>query len=148
MKDILNARIKHREKFRPFAPSILSEYQTDYFEHGHPSPFMLHVYDIRPDKREKLGAVNHVDNTGRLQSVSREENVLYYDLIKAFQKRTGLPVVLNTSFNEDEPIVCRPEEAIDCYLRTKMDVLVIGEQMATKKSDLTGGVGNSRRLEK
>src|SRR5882724_205481 len=148
MKDILNARIKHREKFRPFAPSILSEYQTDYFEHGHPSPFMLHVYDIRPDKREKLCAVNHVDNTGRLQSVSREENVLYYDLIKAFQKRTGLPVVLNTSFNEDEPIVCRPEEAIDCYLRTKMDVLVIGEQMATKKSDLTGGVGNSRRLEK
>jgi carbamoyltransferase len=132
MKDTLNARIKHREWFRPFAPSILAEYQSDYFEHGHPTPFMLHVYKIRPDKRERLCAVNHVDNTGRLQTVSREENPLYYDLIKAFQRRTGLPVLLNTSFNENEPIVCRPEEAIDCFVRTKMDVLCLGAYLVLK----------------
>lgn len=132
MKDTLNARIKHREWFRPFAPSILAEYQSDYFEHGHPTPFMLHVYKIRPDKRERLCAVNHVDNTGRLQTVSHEENPLYYDLIKAFQRRTGLPVLLNTSFNENEPIVCRPEEAIDCFVRTKMDVLCLGAYLVLK----------------
>lgn len=136
MKDTLNARIKHREWFRPFAPSILAEFQSDYFEHDHPSPFMLHVYDIRADKRERLCAVNHVDNTGRLQSVSRDENALYYDLIKAFHRRTGLPVVLNTSFNENEPIVCTPEEAIDCFRRTKMDVLAIGSHLVVKKDNL------------
>src|SRR5215469_10314296 len=113
MKDILNARIKRREWFRPFAPSILEERQAEFFEHGHPSPFMLHVYKIRSEKREQLCAVNHVDNTGRLQSVARDENPLYYGLIRAFERRTGIPVVLNTSFNENEPIVCRPEEAID-----------------------------------
>ena len=102
MKDVLNARIKQREWFRPFAPSILAERQSEYFEHDHPSPFMLHVYKIRPEKREQLCAVNHVDDTGRLQSVSREENPLYYDLICAFERRTGIPVILNTSFNENE----------------------------------------------
>ncbi len=106
MKDVLNARIKHREWFRPFAPSILAESQSEYFEHNHPSPFMLHVYKIRAEKRKELCAVNHVDNTGRLQTVARDENPLYYDLIKAFQRKTGIPVVLNTSFNENEPIVC------------------------------------------
>src|SRR5438309_8270101 len=108
MKDVLNARIKRREWFRPFAPSILEERQAEYFEHDHPSPFMLHVYKIRPEKREQLCAVNHVDDTGRLQSVNRDENPLYYDLISAFERRTGIPVVLNTSFNENEPIVCAP----------------------------------------
>jgi carbamoyltransferase len=135
MKDVLNARIKHREWFRPFAPSILAEHQDEYFEHDHPSPFMLHVYKIRPGKRKELCAVNHVDDTGRLQTVTREENPLYYDLIKAFQRETGIPVVLNTSFNENEPIVCAPEEAIDCFRRTKMDVLAIGPFLALKSEN-------------
>jgi len=132
MKDILNARIKRREWFRPFAPSILEERQAEYFEHDHPSPFMLHVYKIRAEKRQQLCAVNHVDDTGRLQSVSREENTLYYDLIRAFERKTGIPVVLNTSFNENEPIVCRPEEAVDCFRRTRMDALAIGPFLALK----------------
>jgi len=132
MKDVLNARIKQREWFRPFAPSILSERQSEYFEHDHPSPFMLHVYKIRPEKRVQLCAVNHVDDTGRLQSVSREENPLYSDLIRAFERRTGIPVILNTSFNENEPIVCTPDEAIDCFKRTRMDVLAIGSFLVLK----------------
>jgi carbamoyltransferase len=132
MKDVLNARIKHREWFRPFAPSILADAQHEYFEHDHPSPYMLHVYKIRPEKRKSLCAVNHVDNTGRLQTVAREENPLYYDLIQTFGKKTGIPVILNTSFNENEPIVCTPQEAIDCFQRTKMDVLAIGPFFALK----------------
>ena len=132
MKDVLNARIKHREWFRPFAPSILAERQHEYFEHDHPSPYMLHVYKIRPEKRAQLCAVNHVDDTGRLQSVSHEENPLYYELIQAFERKTGIPVVLNTSFNENEPIVCAPEEAIDCFQRTRMDAIAIGPYMALK----------------
>jgi len=135
MKDVLNARIKHREWFRPFAPSIMAEHQHEYFEHDHPSPFMLHVYKIRPEKREQLCAVNHVDDTGRLQSVSRDENPLYYDLIQAFQRKTGIPVVLNTSFNENEPIVCAPGEAIDCFKRTRMDALAIGPFLALKSEN-------------
>jgi carbamoyltransferase len=135
MKDVLNARIKHREWFRPFAPSILAEHQHEFFEHDHPSPFMLHVYKIRPEKRSKLCAVNHVDDTGRLQSVAHEENPLYYDLIKTFQNKTGTPVVLNTSFNENEPIVCAPQEAIDCFSRTRMDVLAIGPFLALKSEN-------------
>jgi carbamoyltransferase len=132
MKDVLNARIKHREWFRPFAPSILAERQSEYFEHDHPSPFMLHVYKVRSEKRAQLCAVNHVDDTGRLQSVSRDENQLYYDLILAFERKTGIPVVLNTSFNENEPIVCAPSEAIDCFKRTRMDVLAIGSYFVSK----------------
>ncbi|HEY1679531.1 MAG TPA: carbamoyltransferase C-terminal domain-containing protein [Candidatus Sulfotelmatobacter sp.] len=132
MKEVLNARIKHREWFRPFAPSILAEYQHEYFEHGHPSPFMLHVYKIRPEKRKELCAVNHIDDTGRLQTVARDENPLYYDLISTFQRKTGIPVILNTSFNENEPIVCTPEEAIDCFKRTRMDVLAIGSFVVNK----------------
>ena len=132
MKDVLNARIKHREWFRPFAPSILADYQHEYFEHDHPSPFMLHVYKIRPEKRKELCAVNHVDDTGRLQTVTREENPMYYDLIAAVHRKTGIPVILNTSFNENEPIVCTPEEAIDCFQRTRMDVLAIGLFLVVK----------------
>ncbi len=132
MKDVLNARIKQREWFRPFAPSILEERQGEYFEHDHPSPFMLHVYKIRAEKRAQLSAVNHVDDTGRLQSVRREENPLYYELIRRFERKTGIPVLLNTSFNENEPIVCRPEEAIDCFKRTRMDVLAIGPYLSEK----------------
>ena len=126
MKDALNARIKHREWFRPFAPSILEEYLGEYFTHDHPSPYMLHVYSVRPEKRDLLPAVVHVDGTGRLQSVSRDENELYYDLIDRFRRLTGLPVLLNTSFNENEPICCTPEEAVDTFVRTKMDVLALG----------------------
>ncbi len=135
MKDVLNARIKHREWFRPFAPSIMADHQHEYFEHDHPSPFMLHVYKIRPEKRKELCAVNHVDDTGRLQSVNREENPMYYDLISAFHRKTGIPVILNTSFNENEPIVCTPEEAIDCFRRTRMDVLAIGPFLVVKTKE-------------
>ena len=132
MKDILNARIKHREWFRPFAPVVLEERQNDIFEHDFPSPFMLHVYKIREEWREKLSAVNHVDDTGRLQTLTRDQNSMYYDLIKAFEAKTGIPVLLNTSFNENEPIVETHDEAIDCYLRTKMDVLVAGPFICRK----------------
>jgi len=135
MKNVLNARIKHREWFRPFAPSILADRQCEFFDETQPSPFMLHVYKIRENKREQLCAVNHVDNTGRLQSVSREENPLYYELIRAFERKTKIPVLLNTSFNENEPIVCAPEQAIDCFKRTRMDALAIGPYLALKNEN-------------
>jgi carbamoyltransferase len=134
MKDVLNARIKRREAFRPFAPAVLAERQNEIFEHDHPSPFMLHVYKIRPEWRERLTAVNHLDDTGRLQSVQRDENPLYYDLISAFGERTGIPVLLNTSFNENEPIVNTPAEGVDCFTRTRMDVMVIGPYFCTKET--------------
>jgi len=132
MKDTLNSRIKHRENFRPFAPSVLQDHQHEIFEHNHPSPFMLHVYKIRENWRDKLSAVNHVDDTGRLQTVTSEENLLYYDLISNFYEKTAIPILLNTSFNENEPVVESPDSAIECYLRTKMDVLVIGSFFCTK----------------
>ena len=126
MKDILNARIKRREDFRPFAPSILEEATGEYFERSEPSPFMTMTYRVRPEKQSVIPAPTHVDGTGRLQTVSRNSDPLYWRLIKAFDNLTGVPVLLNTSFNENEPIVCTPEQAIDCFLRTKMDVLVLG----------------------
>jgi carbamoyltransferase len=126
MKDVLNARIKRREPFRPFAPSILLEKTAEYFDKNYPDPFMIKVYSIRPEKLAAIPAVTHVDGTGRLQTVRREENPLYWKLIKEFENLTGVPVLLNTSFNENEPIVCKPDEALDCFLRTKMDMLVLG----------------------
>lgn len=135
MKEVLNARIKHREPFRPFAPAVLAERQAEIFEQNHPSPFMLHVYKIRPEWRERLCAVRHADDTGRLQSVARDENPLYYDLIRKFEALSGLPVVLNTSFNENEPIVEHPSQAVDCFLRTKMDILVLGPFLSRKTSE-------------
>lgn len=126
MKDILNMKIKRRESFRPFAPSILREYVSDWFETDYDVPFMLQVYQIREQKRKDIPAVTHVNGSGRLQTVSREQNQLYYDLITQFYLLTGIPMLLNTSFNENEPIVCKPCEAIDVFLRTKMDVLVLG----------------------
>lgn len=126
MKDILNQRIKKREPFRPFAPSILEERVGDYFEQTHPAPAMLLVYQIRPERREQIPAVTHVDGSGRLQTVSRKLNQRYYQLISDFAELTGVPVVLNTSFNENEPIVCTPQEAIDCFQKTRMDVLYLG----------------------
>jgi carbamoyltransferase len=126
MKEILNNRIKKREPFRPFAPSILEEYTGEYFEQTHPAPTMLMVYQIRPEKRALIPAVTHVDGSGRLQTVTRELNPRYYQLISDFHALTGVPVVLNTSFNENEPIVCTPQHALDCFLKTRMDVLYLG----------------------
>ncbi|HMD08446.1 MAG TPA: carbamoyltransferase C-terminal domain-containing protein [Candidatus Acidoferrum sp.] len=132
MKEILNRRIKHREIFRPFAPSILAECTGEWFEKSHPSPFMTLAYGVRPEKRDKIPAPTHVDGTGRLQTVTREANPRYWSLIKAFDQLTGVPVVLNTSFNDNEPIVCRPEEALDCFQRTQMDALVLGDFLITR----------------
>ena len=132
MKDVLNRRIKHREPFRPFAPSILEEATAEYFERSHPSPFMNLAYAVRPEKRAAIPAPTHVDGTGRLQTVSRRNNPLYWALIKEFEKLTGVPVLLNTSFNENEPIVLKPQEAIDCFLRTRMDVLALGKYLIEK----------------
>jgi len=132
MKEILNRRIKHREIFRPFAPSILAEATGEYFEKSYPSPFMTLAYPVRPEKRGKIPAPTHVDGTGRLQTVTREANPRYHALISAFRDLTGVPVVLNTSFNDNEPIVCRPEEALDCFLRTQMDALALGDFLISK----------------
>jgi len=132
MKEILNRRIKHREIFRPFAPSVLAEAAGEWFTKSHPSPFMTLAYPVRPEKREKIPAPTHVDGSGRLQTVRREANPRYWKLIRAFGDATGVPVVLNTSFNDNEPIVCRPEEALDCFLRTQMDALVLGDFLVTK----------------
>jgi carbamoyltransferase len=132
MKDILNERIKKREPFRPFAPSILEERTADYFEQSHPAPTMLMVYQVRAERRSEIPAVTHVDGSGRLQTVSRRVNARYYQLISDFDKLTGVPVVLNTSFNENEPIVCTPRHAIDCFLKTRMDVLYLGNHRIVK----------------
>ncbi|MGA2483131.1 MAG: carbamoyltransferase C-terminal domain-containing protein [Candidatus Acidiferrales bacterium] len=132
MKDVLNRRIKHREPFRPFAPSILAEATGEYFEKSQPSPFMTLAYPVRAEKRAAIPAPTHVDGTGRLQTVSREANPRYWRLIREFGNITGVPVLLNTSFNDNEPIVCRPEEAIDCFLRTQMDALALGDFLIEK----------------
>jgi carbamoyltransferase len=133
MQDILNARIKHREPFRPFAPAILEERTGQWFEKSYPSPFMLLTYPVLPEKRELIPAPTHVDGTGRLQTVRRDQNERYYDLIRAFEDRTGVPVLLNTSFNENEPICCTPEQAVDTFVRTKMDLLVLGDLICEKQ---------------
>jgi carbamoyltransferase len=135
MKNVLNERIKKREAFRPFAPSILEEYVGDYFEQTHPAPTMLMVYQIKPERRTSIPAVTHVDGSGRLQTVSCETNERYYQLISDFHRLTGVPVVLNTSFNENEPIVCTPRDAIDCFLKTRIDVLYLGN-FAVRRADL------------
>jgi carbamoyltransferase len=127
MKEILNDRIKKREPFRPFAPSILEERTGDYFEQEHPAPTMLMVYQVREERRAEIPAVTHVDGSGRLQTVSRELNPRYYQLISDFCDLSGVPIVLNTSFNENEPIVCTPRHAIECFMKTRMDVLYLGD---------------------
>ena len=124
-KELLNEKIKRRESFRPFAPSILEEYVEEYFVQNDEVPFMEKVYDIKKEKHSKIPAVTHVDGTGRLQSVNKEISPRYHRLISEFQKKSGVPILLNTSFNENEPIVNKPEEALDCFLRTKMDMLVM-----------------------
>ncbi|MBA3403885.1 MAG: carbamoyltransferase, partial [Gemmatimonadaceae bacterium] len=125
MRDLINARIKFREKFRPFAPSILEEAIDEYFIGATADPFMQQVYPLRTEKRAVLPAITHADGSGRLQTVSDRTNPRYYRLIKEFDSLTGVPVLLNTSFNENEPIVDTPEQAIDCFMRTRMDVIVV-----------------------
>jgi carbamoyltransferase len=126
MKDVLNLKIKRRESFRPFAPSVLEERTADWFTRSYPDPFMLKVYPVRPEQRDRIPAVVHVDGTGRLQTVSETSNPLYARLLRAFEAETGVPILLNTSFNENEPIVNTPAEALDCFLRTRMDRLAMG----------------------
>lgn len=133
MKTILNERIKRREPFRPFAPSILAEHVGDYFEQTHPAPTMLMVYKVKPERRADIPAVTHVDGSGRLQTVTREVNARYYRLIHDFYRITGVPVILNTSFNENEPVVCTPRHAIDCFLKTRMDSLYLGNHVVRRE---------------
>ena len=133
MKAILNAKIKRRELFRPFAPSVLAEDVGEWFEEDDDVPFMMQVFQIRDEKRAQIPAVTHVDGSGRLQTVHRHTNPRYYRLIECFRELTGVPMVLNTSFNENEPVVCRPKEALHCFLRTKMDALVMGDLLASRR---------------
>jgi carbamoyltransferase len=133
MKDILNEKVKHREGFRPFAPSILLEKSKEYFSLDVPSPFMLLAVDVNKDKKSIIPAVTHVDGTARVQTVTKEDNGIYYDLINEFYRITGVPVILNTSFNlAGEPIVETPEDAMMCFLKTQMDFLVIGDFLIWK----------------
>jgi carbamoyltransferase len=129
MKDILNLKIKRRESFRPFAPSVISDNATDWFEGIDKVPFMMQVYQVREEMQSKIPAVTHVDGSGRLQTVERQVNPKYYKLINEFGRLTGVPIILNTSFNENEPIVSSPQEALNCFLRTKMDMLVMGDYL-------------------
>ena len=132
MRDLLNEKILFREKFRPFALSVLEDVHSEYFTDPVPDPFMMQVYQFHADKRAVVPAVTHVDGSARLQAVTVEANPLYWELIRAFARRTRIPMVLNTSFNENEPIVHEPGEALDCFLRTRMDVLVMGYTVVTK----------------
>ncbi len=133
MKDILNSRIKHREAFRPFAPAILEEETANWFVRAVPAPTMLLVDIIKPERRAALPAVTHVDGSGRLQTVSRRTNPRFHALISEFYRRTGVPVLLNTSFNENEPIVCSPHDALACFLKTRMDALVLGDYIISRE---------------
>jgi carbamoyltransferase len=153
MRDLINARIKFREPFRPFAPAVLAEYAADYFEISQPDPFMTFAPRVRPDKVGVIPAAVHVDGTGRVQTVDRQTNPRYYGVIEEFMKLTGVPVVLNTSFNKQEPVVARPEEAISCFLRTEMDTLVLGNfytrdrpanAVARARNDFTINPANTR----
>ena len=134
IRDILNTKIKRRESFRPFAPSILDDAVAEWFEEDDAVPFMAQVFQVRDEKRSQIPAVTHIDGSGRLQTVYRHTNPRYYRLIESFRDLTGIPLVLNTSFNENEPIVCRPEEALDCFLRTRMDMLVIGDTVISREA--------------
>ena len=138
MKAILNAKIKRRESFRPFAPSVLDSAVGDWFEEDDAVPFMMQVFEVREEKRAQVPAVTHVDGSGRLQTVYRHTNPRFYRLIEAFRELTGVPMVLNTSFNENEPVVCTPQQALDCFLRTNMDSLCLGEIVISRLSSEDG----------
>jgi carbamoyltransferase len=132
MKQILNRKIKRRESFRPFAPSIIREHVAQWFEEDADVPFMMQVFQVREHKRKFIPAVTHVDGSGRLQTVHQRTNPRFYRLLEKFNEKTGIPMVLNTSFNENEPVVCRPQEALDCFLRTKMDLVVLEDWMVRR----------------
>ena len=134
MKDLLNKYVKHREEFRPFAPSCLEERAGEYFSGCKESPFMLFVYPVEPDQREQVPAITHVDGTARVQTVAKDVHPRYYRLIEAFERKRGVPMVLNTSFNVmGEPIVNTPAEAVRCFFTTGMDALVIGDFVVVKR---------------
>jgi carbamoyltransferase len=135
-KDILNARVKHREPFRPFAPAVLEESAHEYFDMDRPCPYMLFVPMVRAEKRGVIPAVTHVDGSGRLQTVTRELNPHFYEIVAKFGERTGVPVLLNTSFNDnDQPIVETPQDAVRCFLGTSIDALLIGEETLLVKNE-------------
>lgn len=138
MKDTLNLKVKRRESFRPFAPSILREAVSEWFETDDDVPFMMQVFTVREEKREQLQATTHVDGSGRLHTVVDQVNSPYWKLIHRFGELTGVPIVLNTSFNENEPVVCRPEEALETFLRTNIDMLVLGTTVITRPAPHTG----------
>jgi carbamoyltransferase len=139
MRDVLNDKVKKRESFRPFAPAVLLERAGEFFEIDQPDPFMTLAPRVRPDKRSSIPAAVHVDGTGRIQTVTRSSNPRYYGLIEAFGRLTGIPVLLNTSFNRHEPIVASPQDAIRCFLATKMDVLVLGDFYTTDRNGKGAG---------
>jgi len=133
MRQLINLKIKFRESFRPFAPAVLEEHASEYFDINCESPYMLLVVPVRKEKRSNIPAVTHVDYSARVQTVKREDNPLYYDTIDAFYKKTGCPLVINTSFNvRGEPIVCTPEDAYECFMRTNMDYLIMGSFLLGK----------------
>ncbi len=134
MKDILNARVKNREPFRPFAPSVLASATGDWFDQSYPSPFMVLVYSVLPEKRRLVPAITHVDGTGRLQTVEEAENPRYHRLIAEFERQTGVPILLNTSFNESEPIVMTPGDALETFAKTRIDLLVLGNYVVRRAS--------------
>ena len=144
IREILNEKIKRRESFRPFAPAILRERTAEWFETDDDVPFMTHVFEVKPEQRARIPAVTHVDGTGRLQTVEKGSHPLFHGLISAFEELTGVPILLNTSFNENEPIVCTPEEAIDCFLRTGMDMLVLGDRVIERDEQGPGASRESR----
>jgi carbamoyltransferase len=146
IRDIINLRIKFREKFRPFAPSILEEHVGEWFEIDEAAPYMEKVFPIRKEKRVAIPAVTHVDGSGRLQSVSKSTNPLYHALISRFHEKTGVPIILNTSLNENEPIVRTPEQAISCFLRTDMDAMVLGPHLIDRRR--CGGFPFPKRVER
>ncbi len=132
MKEILNTRIKRRESFRPFAPAILRQHVSEWFEVDDDVPFMMKVFPVREERRSEIPAVTHIDGSGRLQTVEKNQNPRFYRLIESFHAVTGVPILLNTSFNENEPIVKSVDEALDCFLRTRMDMLVMGDHLVSR----------------
>jgi carbamoyltransferase len=132
IKEIINNKIKKRENFRPFAPAILEEKKIDWFENSRENPYMSNVENVMMEKRKLIPAVTHIDGTGRVQTVSKNSNENFYNIINEFYKITGVPILLNTSFNENEPIVMNPEHAIECFLRTNMDALVLNNYLISR----------------
>jgi carbamoyltransferase len=143
MKEILNARVKHREPFRPFAPSVRAEVTGDWFEQSYTSPFMVLVYAVRPEKRALVPAVTHVDGSGRLQTVEQAASPRYYRLLAEFEQQTGVPILLNTSFNENEPIVMSPEHALDTFAKTRIDLLVLGNYIVRREPSVSAATSES-----